>query len=254
VGIVADSPSLPFDRVADQYDETRGGTARGELIARDIEPLLVPGRVLEVGVGTGIVAAPLHRRGRDVFGVDIGRAMLARAWERLGPRLVCGNALALPMGTATVDNVVFVAALHAIGDVAGAIAEAARVLRPGGRLIAAHDAPTREPTDDDLAVALAGLDGLRRRRPDSPAIVAGAASAAGLGPVGATDGTAVAFADSPNAVAAMIERRLWSYLWDVDSATWRDVVAPALARVRALPDPDRPRPYTNRLRLAVFER
>jgi SAM-dependent methyltransferase len=252
VWTVADSPSLPFDRVADRYDESRGGAARGELMAADIEPWLVPGRVLEVGVGTGIVAAALHGGNRDVFGVDIAPAMLARARERLGPQVVCGSALALPVGTSTVDNVVFVAALHAIGDVTGALAEAARTLRSGGRLVAVHGVPIREPSDDDLAVALAGLDGLRIHRPDSPAIVDAAATAAGLVPIGATEGTPIHFADSPTAVAAGIEQRLWAYLWDVDSGTWRDVVAPVVSRVRALADPDRPRPYTNRLRVAAF--
>jgi SAM-dependent methyltransferase len=250
---VSASPSLPFDRVADRYDESRGGPARGALMAADIEPWLVPGRVLEVGVGTGIVAAPLHIRGRDVFGVDLAPAMLARARERLGPRVVCGNALALPIGTAAVDNVVFVAALHAIGEVTGALAEAARALRRGGRLVAVHGPPDREPSDDDVAVALAALDVLRLDRPDTPPVVEAAATAAGPVPVGATDGTPVHFAESPTAVAAGIEQRLWAFLWDVDPETWREVVAPVLTRVRALPDPDRPRPYTNRLRVSVFE-
>jgi ubiquinone/menaquinone biosynthesis C-methylase UbiE len=48
--------SINFDRVADRYDESRGGAARGERFAAGLLPWLVPGRVLEVGVGTGLVS------------------------------------------------------------------------------------------------------------------------------------------------------------------------------------------------------
>lgn len=247
-------PSLPFDRVADRYDETRGGEARGELTAVEIRPWLVPGRILEVGVGTGVVAAALRRDGLDVVGIDLAPAMLARAWARVGSRVAVGDALALPVADSTVDNVVFVAALHAIGDVSGAVAEAARVLHPGGRLIAFHGAPTRERDDEDLASAMSGLDPLSLRRPDSPETLHAATAAAGLAPVGAKLAAPIRFSESPNDLINGIEQRLWSYLWNVDPVTWRDVVAPVADRLRRLPDPDRPRPYLSRSRLAVFER
>lgn len=167
--------------------------------------------------------------------------------------MAVGDALALPVSSSTVDNVVFVAALHAIGDVAGAVAEAARVLRRGGRLIAFHGTPTREPSDDDVARAMSGLDPLSLRRPDSPEAVAAAVAAAGLAPIEATLLAPIRFSESPNDLAEGIDQRLWSYLWDVDPVTWRDVVAPVADRLRRLPDPDRPRPYLSRSRLAVFE-
>ena len=78
--------SLSFDRIADRYDESRGGTARGERVAADLVPWLAPGRVLEVGVGTGIVAAALAARGLPVYGVDLSQAMLRRAVDRVGSR------------------------------------------------------------------------------------------------------------------------------------------------------------------------
>lgn len=251
---MAASPSLPFDRIADRYDETRGGAPRGELMAVDIRPWLVPGRVLEVGVGTGVVAAALRRGALDVVGIDLAPAMLARARARLGPRVAVGDALALPLASSTVDNVLFVAALHVIGDVRGAVAEAARVLRPRGRLIAFHDIPTREPDDDDVATALLGLGPVRRHSPDSPAALDAAAAAAGLVPVAATLSAPIRFDESPNDLAEGIEQRLWSYLWNVDPVTWRDVVAPVAERLRRLPEPGRPRPYLSRVRLAVFAR
>ena len=167
--------SLNFDRVAEQYDESRGGAARGERIAADVVAWLAPGRVLEVGVGTGIVAVALRARGVPVYGVDLSTAMLRRAVDRLGPVVLRADALALPVTSGSVDNVVFVAALHAIGDVPGAVAEAVRVLKPGGRLVAVHGVPLRVPADD-VAHALVPLAGLRDFRSDTDAVLNEAAA------------------------------------------------------------------------------
>jgi hypothetical protein len=49
-----------------------------------------------------------------------------------------------------------------------------------------------------------------------------------------------------------IERRIYSSLFDVDDSTWRTVVEPVLARLRAIPDPDRPRLRRNRHPLLVW--
>jgi SAM-dependent methyltransferase len=246
--------SLNFDRVADQYDESRGGAARGERIAADLVSWLAPGAVLEVGIGTGIVAAALRARGVPVRGVDLSTAMLRRAVDRLGPLVVRADALALPVASGSVDNVLFVAALHAIGDVPGAVAEAVRVLKPGGRLIAVQGVPLRVPADDDVARALVPLAGLRDFRPDTVAALDQAAAAGSLEPVGITWTAPGSLAQTPNAVADSIERRLWSYLWNVDEPTWQAVVAPVVAALRALPEPNRPRQYDLSSRLVVFAR
>ena len=64
--------SIPFDRVAGTYDETRGGLDRGRRLARILAELLPErARLLEVGVGTGAVAAGLTELGRTVVGVDL---------------------------------------------------------------------------------------------------------------------------------------------------------------------------------------
>jgi SAM-dependent methyltransferase len=246
--------SLSFDRVADRYDESRGGTARGERVAAELGSWLALGLVLEVGVGTGVVAAALRARGVPVHGVDLSAAMLRRAVARLGPVVARADALALPVASGAVDNVLFVAALHAIGDIDGAVAEAARVLRPGGRLVAVHGVPLREPADDDVAGALVPLAGLRDVRPDTVTALKEAAVAASLQPVDTAWVAQVSFADAPSAVADSIEQRLWSYLWHVDEPTWNAVVAPVVVALRALPEPHRPRRYELSSRLAVFAR
>ncbi len=54
-----------FDEIAPIYDETRGGEKRGDEYAADIDGLLPQdsGTVLEIGVGTGVVALGLRKRG-----------------------------------------------------------------------------------------------------------------------------------------------------------------------------------------------
>jgi SAM-dependent methyltransferase len=246
--------SRVFDRVADVYDATRGGEERGIRTAKDIVGWLVPGLVLEVAVGTGVIAAALRDKGYGVVGVDLSAGMLAHAARRLGPGHVArADALALPLADSTVDDVVFVHALHVIGDVAGTLAEAARVLRPGGRLVALHSPWQRESTD--LNDALAALNARKdAQAPDTPGAVDAAAAAAGLRLVTRTSSTPARFESSPAAEADNIERRLWSFLWDMDDATWRELVEPAVAQLRALPEPDRPRAELSRCRVSVFTR
>lgn len=247
----AERGSVPFDRIADRYDETRGGEARGAAYADDLAQWLPPGRVLEVGVGTGVVADALRGRGVDVLGVDLSAPMAARAVARIGPRVTLGDAHALPLADGCVDAVLFVWVLHLVGGVPAALAEAARVLRPGGRVIAIHDAPTATPTDlDDLFGKIFGP--LRDRRPDSKETVAAAARAAGLTTVHQGDSSRHTMSRSPAAVATEIESCTWSYLWNIDEARWRDHVVPVIEELRALPDPERPREYEQCHGLSVF--
>lgn len=108
---------------------------------------LEPGqRILDLGTGTGAVAvrtAPLVAPGGRVVGVDISPEMLALARERATEaghgeiRFGEGRAEAIPADDATF-NVVFasLSLMFAI-DRAAAAREIARVLRPGGRLVAA---------------------------------------------------------------------------------------------------------------------
>jgi 2-polyprenyl-3-methyl-5-hydroxy-6-metoxy-1,4-benzoquinol methylase len=81
------SSSVAFDRAAEYYDQTRGFPAEvSEHIADVIEeaaglgdrPEGAAGRLLEIGVGTGRISLPLHRRGRRTVGIDLSEPMLER--------------------------------------------------------------------------------------------------------------------------------------------------------------------------------
>jgi NAD(P)-dependent dehydrogenase (short-subunit alcohol dehydrogenase family) len=114
--------------------------------------------------------------------------------------------------------------------------------------------PLRVPADDDVAHALVPLAGLRHFRSDTVAVLDEAAAAESLEPVGTAWTAGGTLAQTPNTVADSIERRLWSYLWYVDELTWQAVVAPVVAALRTLPEPNRPRQYDASSRLVVFAR
>jgi SAM-dependent methyltransferase len=241
---------VPFDRVAHRYDDTRGGSARGGRLGTDVHRWLAPGTVLEVGVGTGLVAGELAARGHSVLGVDLSLPMLARARARLPGRVVLADALALPLRSGSLGNVVFAAVLHLLDDVRLGLAEAARVLAPGGRVVIVHGRSVHDP--DDIEAALAPLARLRSRRADSEYAVSAAARAARLRPVADTMTGKVLYAESPDEVADRIEERVWSYLWRVDEATWRQQVVPAIDLLRDLPRPSSPRRRSARFALSVY--
>jgi SAM-dependent methyltransferase len=91
-------------------------------------------RVLDVGCGEGQISRLLAAQGSDVVGVDPTRNQLVAAAVRGGgPHYVRAGAAGLPFATDSFDAVVACLVFEHIDDVDGAIAEVARVLRPGGR-------------------------------------------------------------------------------------------------------------------------
>lgn len=99
----------------------------------------VHGDVLEVGVGTGR-NLPCFPEEIALSGIELSPAMLAQAQERarrLGRTadLRVGDAQRLPFADATFDTVLATLTLCSIPDDVTAVAEMARVLRPGGRLV-----------------------------------------------------------------------------------------------------------------------
>jgi SAM-dependent methyltransferase len=96
--------------------------------------------LLDVGCGDGALASELARRGAIVTGLDVDPAMIAAARRRTEIeatqlRLIEGQAERLPFDDATFDCVLAVTVLCFIRDAGRAIAEMARVLKPGGRLV-----------------------------------------------------------------------------------------------------------------------
>jgi SAM-dependent methyltransferase len=97
-------------------------------------------RVLDIGTGDGTYAIEAARRGASVVGLDTSPAMLTAAQARahaagLQIDVRLGSAMALPFPDASFDRVLAVTVLCFVDDPARALAEMARVTKPGGRVV-----------------------------------------------------------------------------------------------------------------------
>jgi SAM-dependent methyltransferase len=109
-----DAPSIAFDAVAE----------------------VAPRRVLEVGSGPGELAARIQDElGAEVVAIDISERMVDLARGR-GVDARVGDVQELPFADGEFDCVVAAWMLYHVPDVDRAVGELARVLRPGGRLVA----------------------------------------------------------------------------------------------------------------------
>jgi len=95
-----------------------------------------PGRAIDAACGTGRHAEYLARRGHTVIGVDSSPDMLTRARSRVpGGTFLAGDVRRLPVPDGSADLVVCGLALTHLPELGPAIAEFARALAPGGRLV-----------------------------------------------------------------------------------------------------------------------
>jgi len=101
-------------------------------------------RILDAGCGSGPLSAALRDRGALVAGFDSSAGMLELARRRLGAGAdlrVADLGSPLPFPGAAFDDVIASLVLHYLEDWTAPLAELRRVLKPGGRLIAAVDHP-----------------------------------------------------------------------------------------------------------------
>jgi ubiquinone/menaquinone biosynthesis C-methylase UbiE len=129
-----------FDDVAAQWDNMRkqffgDGVRRAVIEAADLRPGAL---VADVGTGTGFLAEAAIDNGARVIGIDISEGMLQQVSSRLAGRPFEArrtDGAALPLGDGEVEAVLANMFLHHAEDPAATIAQMARSLKPGGRLV-----------------------------------------------------------------------------------------------------------------------
>ena len=195
-----------FDRIARFYDLMNSVMTAGlhhawRERAADLARLGPGGRALDVATGTGDLAVALARRvapDGEVAGCDFSEAMLERARAK-APQLRWepANALALPYPDASFDAATVGFGARNFSDLDRGLAEMARVVRPGGRVVVLEiTTPTRPPLStffrvwfDRIVPAIGRLTGdpdaytylpSSVRRFPGPEALAGRLQAAGL--------------------------------------------------------------------------
>lgn len=142
---------ISFDRAAGFYDATRGLPTSIRKRLADLLTDELQGRqpCLEIGVGTGRIALPLHERGIRLVGIDLARPMLDRLVANAGGRapfpLIHGDVTGLPLSDGSVGSVLASHLLHLVPQWTRAVDEAMRVLRSGGALFADFGGGTPAP-------------------------------------------------------------------------------------------------------------
>jgi len=147
---------ISFDRAADYYDSTRGFPAG---VAEQITTALfnytqkavtqTPVHLLEIGVGTGRIAAPCLAQGYFLTGIDLSWNMMEKFHQVLIEKsrtfrgtllgLAQADASLLPFAPQSFDAVLAVHVLHLIYEWQDVIQESRRVTRPGGSLIVGYE-------------------------------------------------------------------------------------------------------------------
>ena len=141
-----------FDRIAGVYDVmnavmTAGMHQRWRERAVELARVGPRSRALDVATGTGDLAVALRAAGAEVVGCDFSEVMLARA-RRKEPsaRFEWADALALPYDDDSFDAATVGFGARNFSDLATGLAEMARVVKPGGRVVVLEiTTPQRPP-------------------------------------------------------------------------------------------------------------
>jgi ubiquinone/menaquinone biosynthesis C-methylase UbiE len=130
-------PRAGYGLWAETYDDDENPIiALEESVVWAVLSAVEPGAALDAACGTGRHARRLAERGYEVVGIDLTAEMLERARARVPEATFLEADLRdIPAESERFDVVVCALALAHLEDLAPAVAELARVLRPGGRMV-----------------------------------------------------------------------------------------------------------------------
>jgi demethylmenaquinone methyltransferase/2-methoxy-6-polyprenyl-1,4-benzoquinol methylase len=130
-----------FATIADRYDLitsvlSYGQDARWKAKLVSLADVRRGERALDLAAGTGDIAFAIAARGATTIGLDITHRMLQLASSKSSAaRFITGDMTSLPFRSSSFELVTTGYGLRNVPDLNAAIAEIARVLRPGGRLL-----------------------------------------------------------------------------------------------------------------------
>ena len=161
----AERASEYFRANARDWDKLRQLHVREEEVESALRRLAGSGHfdlLVDLGTGTGRMLELLAPQATRAVGIDSSHDMLAIARSRLEGmsqvQVRHGDILSLPLHSGSADLIILHQVLHFLDDPSAALAEAARVLKPGGRLLIADFAPhEREELRDDHAHRRLGI-------------------------------------------------------------------------------------------------
>jgi ubiquinone/menaquinone biosynthesis C-methylase UbiE len=246
-----------FDkRVAQRYNAQRAHPpAVSAEIGRAIAALTVPNaRVLEIGVGTGRIAAPVVQAGCRVVGFDLSADMLGEVQQ---PNLTVfqGDMHALPLADDCFDAALAVHVLHLAHDWQRVLTATTRVLRPDGVFIQGDDW-----IDPDSVMGRL-RDELRQRAiamsPNMKPPAAGVSKKQFLAELGGTEQTECIAAEWETAISpaerlAMIENRMDNESWFLPEPLFNNLFTQLKAYAAdTWTDLDKPQPVKRRFVLKI---
>lgn len=132
--LITERPDLPADPFQLAEAQLRYGLLADVATSAD---------VLEVACGAGLGLSLIASRARTATGVDLSTRNLAVAAREVPGRLIAADAAALPFADASFDVIALLEAVYYLPDIDQFLAEAARVTRPGGRLLCTWPNPAR---------------------------------------------------------------------------------------------------------------
>lgn len=163
--------AINYDQAVAFYDETRG--YRDGVVERYRDALLkhagadASARILELGIGSGLIAQAFLREAQSYYGIDLSLGMMRLIGGKLedcrSPLLAQADCANLPFASASFDLVHAVRVFHHLVDWRDCIDEARRLLRADGALVIVENLPPAEAEPPPWAVVQEQWDHILRR-------------------------------------------------------------------------------------------